>query len=278
MRLRARHPAMVAGLGVFALAFAAVFGLEVGGDLVATAVESAGNDYVVFAVFGAIALLLVFVVAASRALFGQDQAELPDPERVQTAPHPGANFDRVVDEGLGLQARFFGDGGDGLTERLRRLAAETVMRERGVSREAAREHVLAGTWTDDRDAAAFLAGPSGPGPSMESRVGAALRGQSWFQHGARAAANEVTRRAGVEAPTTGGVSAETAESAAHEGADETDTTRRKGGGGNAPAPKSIRQAATDGGASGTNGVNSTDGDERDRTADTVGSAWGGDGS
>ncbi|MFC4357943.1 hypothetical protein ACFO0N_08265 [Halobium salinum] len=266
MNLRARHPAMVVGLGVFTLALAAVLGTGVGGELAAAAVEAAGNDYVVFAVFGGIALLLVFVVAASRALFGQDQARLPDPERVQTAPHPGASFDRVVDEGLGLQARFFGDGGESVRERLRGLAAEAMMREAGVPRETARERVLAGTWTDDADAAAFLAGPSGPSPSMESRVAAAVRGRTWFQHGARVAADEVARHAGVEASTpdaddaVADTSAETLREAVGVGTGGRGGSggERGGRGGESVGPsRPGRQAAADGGR---------------RTADTVGSA------
>lgn len=205
MKLRARHPAMVAGLAVFALALTVLLGSEFGDDLAAAAVTAAGNDYLVLATFGALALLLVLVVAASRALFGQDQAEPPDPEEIRSAPHPGAGFDRVVDDGLGLRTRLFGDGGESVRERLRGHAVEAVLRGESdvASREAARERVLDGSWTDDDAAAAFLAGPAGPSPSLESRVAGAVRGETWFQYGARRAGDEVCRLLGVEAPTAG---------------------------------------------------------------------------
>lgn len=209
MNSRARYPVMAAGLAVFALALTVLLGSEFGSDLAAAAVEAAGNDYVVLAAFGAFALLLVVLVAASRTLFGQDQAEPPDPEEVRSAPHPGDDFDRVVDDGLGLRTRLFGDGGEAVRERLRDHAVETVLRDESdvTSREAARERVLDGTWTDDDAAAAFLAGPAGPSPSLESRVAGAVRGETWFQYGTRRAADEVCRLLGVEAPVGDGADA-----------------------------------------------------------------------
>jgi hypothetical protein len=144
---------------------------------------------------------------ALRAVGGQDQATPPDPEDVRTAPVPGAEFDAVVDDGVGLRERLFGDGREQVRRRLRETATQTVMRRENCGRERARESVATGTWTDDRDAAAFLGGDEGPTPPLSSRMRAALRGRSWFQHGARRAAEAVVG-AGDRRVTDGGQRAE----------------------------------------------------------------------
>jgi hypothetical protein len=260
MKLRARHPAMLAGLAVFTVAVGVVVGMEVGADVTAGLVEAAGNDYVVLAVFGAIALLLVFVVALSRALFGQEQAEPPDPEGVQTAPHPGAEFDRVVDEGLSLRTQLFGDDGEGVRERLRRAAVEVVMRGEIVARDEARDRVYDGSWTGNDAAAAFLAADGDRSPPLSARLMAAFRGRTSFQHGAEAAADEIARQAGVYAPESS-----RGERGVTRGSSDDDLpppTASESTGNRDDPPKSIRQAAADGG----------------RTADTVGSAHGGEDS
>jgi len=54
--------------------------------------------------------------------------------------------------------------------RLRSLAVTRIERVAAITPDEARERVGAGTWTDDRTAAAFLARSEGPRPSLVSRI------------------------------------------------------------------------------------------------------------
>jgi hypothetical protein len=190
--VKARTPVVALGVLVFGLALGVLVTPELGASIpVGDAVDAAGSDYKLFVVFGVFAFLVVLVVLLLRVLGGQDQATPPDPEEVRTAPVAGAEFDAVVDGGLGLRERLFGDTREQVRSRLRETATQTVMRRENCGRETARETVETGSWTDDRDAAAFVAGENGPSPPISSRASAALRGRSWFQHGARRAAEEI---------------------------------------------------------------------------------------
>lgn len=151
-------------------------------------VETLGNDYFLVATFGALALALTLVVLAIRAVHGLDQATPPDPEDVQTAPRLGEAFDDLVESGFGLRARLVGDEAERARDRVRSTAVTAHMRAANCSRSAAERAVDRGEWTDDRAAAAFLAGDDGPSPGLSDRVRAALRGESWFQYGLRRSA------------------------------------------------------------------------------------------
>jgi hypothetical protein len=165
-------------------------------------VELLGNDYLLVAPLGALAVLTVLAVLVARAREGVDQASPPDPERVPTAPHPGNEVDQLADDGLGLRARLFSNDDDRIRERLRRTAIRTVMRSDDCSREAARNRVDSGDWTDDSAAVDFLAGRDGL--SWRSRIAAAVRGESAFQHGLRRAATAIAVRSGESIYANGG--------------------------------------------------------------------------
>ncbi|MFC7157946.1 hypothetical protein ACFQPA_21235 [Halomarina halobia] len=170
------------------------------------AVDAAGSDYQLIAVFGGLALLALLTVLAARALGRVEQGRPPDPEFVERVPAPGAEFDALVEDGLGRRAALFSDAPDRVRARLRETAARTLARTDNCSREIALDRVDSGAWTDDAAAAAFL---SGRGPPVGVRVRAALRGRSWPQHGAAAAAEAIAARSergpGAEtAPVSGG--------------------------------------------------------------------------
>lgn len=197
--MKARTPIAAVGVLAFAAALAIVASPGVGDAVpVESAIEDAGSDYLLLAAFGLLALLPTVGVAILRTVGGQDQARPPDPESIQTAPQPGAEFDALVADGVTLRERVFGDARERARERLRTAAARTVMRRRTIGREAATERVGAGDWTDDRVAAAFVAGPDGPSPPIAARIRAALTGRSWFQYGLERTAAEIARQAGVE--------------------------------------------------------------------------------
>lgn len=197
--MKARYPVIALGVAIFGFAIAAILAPDVGAGLpIASAVDRAGSDYQLVSLFGVFAFLVILAVMALRAIGGTHQATPPDPERIQTAPRPGSGFDAVVDDGIGFRERFFGDREERIKERLRRTAAQLVMERDSCGREDAIGRIERGTWTENRTAAAFIAGPEGPSPGVESRVRAAIGGNSWVQYGAKHTADEIARQAGVE--------------------------------------------------------------------------------
>lgn len=181
------------GLAVFG---AAVFVVVTGNDagLVEPLLAATGNDYVLVAAFGAAALAVTALALLVRGFRGLDQATPPKPEKVRTAPHPGVEFDRTVDDGVGLSLWLASDETGRVRERLREAAIRAVMRADGASRREAREAVETGAWTDDEVATAFL-GSGGPSPGLSARLRAAARGESGFQYGARRTATAIYRTA-----------------------------------------------------------------------------------
>ncbi|WP_137287818.1 DUF7269 family protein [Halorussus salinisoli] len=176
---------IVAGAGgVLALGVALALGGDPAGGAVEAMVTALGNDYLVVVTFAGVGLL----VAASALMSGRNdalrQTETPTPEQPVTAPAAGDS----VDEALASRAALLPVVGETrreeLRERLRTAAVETWVRRGECSREEARKRLDEGTWTDDREAAAFLADR---GPGVESRVLALLRGEPWSRRGARRA-------------------------------------------------------------------------------------------
>ncbi|MDS0295931.1 DUF7269 family protein [Halogeometricum luteum] len=162
-------------------------------DAAAALVALAGNDYVLAAGVASVALLVVVAVLALRGADGVNRATPPEPETVQNAAHPGAEFDRAVGDGSRNPV-----GRDGkretVRERVREAAIRSVMYRDGVARERAAARVDAGDWTDDDAAAAFLA--ESEQQSLTTRLLAPFSGPG-FQRGAERAADEVCRLEGV---------------------------------------------------------------------------------
>ena len=179
------------GVATFGLAVATVLVPDLAAALDVTA--WAANDYLVIVPLGLAAVLVVLGVLASRSIRGVDQATPPDPERVPTADHPGADFDRLVDGGL-VTALAAHRRRDALRERLREAAFRTTMRGQQCTHRAARRAVDDGTWTDDRVAADFLADdpPSG-GPTPTTTVTALLARELPLQRRARQTALAIER-------------------------------------------------------------------------------------
>lgn len=194
------------GIAVFGGALAVIFAPGLGEALpIGVAIEALGSDYLVVAGLGVVALVVLAVMLVARAASSVDEAAPPEPEYVEQVPVLGAEFDDLVNDGLGVRATYFSDRPEEVREDLREQATRTLMRTRGVAREDARSLVESGRWTDDRAASQFLAA-QGAAP-RSARVRAALRGESWLQYGARAAADEIVRIAWEESsnggPTTG---------------------------------------------------------------------------
>ena len=185
---------LVAALGVAAFGVAAAAALVPGVASmlpVDAAVAALGLDYLLVAVLGVVALVVTLLVLALRAVGGQDQADPPAPESIETVPRLGADVDAVLEDGLGLRRRVLGDGGEPVRERFRETAVRTVARVENCEHAEARRRVRAGTWTDDAEAAAFLADGGDARATWRTRVYAALQGESPFQRGARRAVEAV---------------------------------------------------------------------------------------
>lgn len=148
------------GIAVFAVGLLAIYVPGVERVLpVAAAVEALGSDYVVVAVVGVAAVGISVVLVAVQAVRGIDESRPAVVESVETAPHPGRDLDRSFGGLSGLTST-------GATRaRLRDVAVTAVMRAEGCPRSTAERRVQEGVWTDDRVAAAFVAGAGGVGDS-----------------------------------------------------------------------------------------------------------------
>ena len=118
---------------------------------------------------GLLGLVLALIRGVGRPVEeGLERLRERPPEAVteSEAPRHGAAFDRRVAgavEGVRRQRA-------SVRGRLRSTAVRTYARATGSDESAARRAVAAGTWTDDPTAAAFLAAPDGPAPSLVSRL------------------------------------------------------------------------------------------------------------
>jgi hypothetical protein len=189
---RARTLLGTLGLVVFVVGVFTVFNPAFAAAIPVQGVaESIGGPWVFVAAFGVLAVAVVVAVLLARGVEGIDESRPPDPEDVYRVPHPGQEFDDFVEDGVGVRERLFGDRHQRTRERVATAALTTLERTRGLSRDEARDAIARGTWTDDAAAASFLSSRRTPG--LSERLVAVFRGESTFQHGARRAAQEVSR-------------------------------------------------------------------------------------
>jgi hypothetical protein len=108
------------------------------------------------------------LVSGSSAASRQFEAVVADEPETATAPEgtlAASEFDDAVERAVDGDERALAE----LGERLRRLAVARLTRE-GWDPEGADRAVAAGTWTDDRTAAAVLSGEDGPVATLGSRL------------------------------------------------------------------------------------------------------------
>lgn len=135
-----------------------------------------GNDYLLVALLGIVGVATTVTVLTQQSLRGVEQATPPDPEKPPTGERPGTKFDATVDAWRGVALWLRPGRQRRIRERLYEAAVEALTRTKGCSRKEARQMVERGTWTDDRDAAAFLANDGGIDPLVT--VGGVLRGEA----------------------------------------------------------------------------------------------------
>jgi hypothetical protein len=177
-----------AGLASLALAALVVVSPSVAAYVPMDAVlELLGNDYVLLVVVAALALAAFRVVLAARTVAGVREAT-PPPVEGTSADAPGRVLDEAID---GLSPLRVTERHRRVHERVRTAAVETVAEADRCSRDAARERVESGEWTDDRRAATFLADETLDPPGFLQRVGGCLRREDWFRRRVGAAVSAI---------------------------------------------------------------------------------------
>ena len=172
--LAAGGAAAVLGSALLFLAPRAIEGLApVEAVARSTGLSEGGTRAFVFGLVGVGCLL--WVVSAPRSAAADDggpETTFPPVEARpgDESPAVGDGFDRNLEASLAAAAE--GLDGDEVRTDLRSLATDAVAGVEGVSRQAARRRVADGEWTDDRAAAAYLAGEGAPslGRRLRSRV------------------------------------------------------------------------------------------------------------
>ncbi|WP_435178956.1 DUF7269 family protein [Halorussus sp. AFM4] len=180
--------------GVVALAAALALGGNPAGGAVAALVTALGNDYFVVASFAGAGLLVAASALASRERSGLRQTETPTPERPVTAPPAGDAVDEALASRTALLPVVGRERREELRERLRTAAVETRVRRGECGPEEARRRLDEGSWTDDPEAAAFLAGRD---PGTDARLEALLRLEPWSRRGARRAVRAIADEGGA---------------------------------------------------------------------------------
>ncbi len=142
-----RRVLVAAGFGLFAVSLA---------ELVRPGVSPIPGDELLLTAVGAVALLYAVAAALTRRRTGPERVETPDVELPEPATVPGDDIGAVLQRFPGAE-RVYAGAGTSRRNGLRRAAVAVLTRYRGLEPGAARQQVAEGAWTDDSDAARFLA-------------------------------------------------------------------------------------------------------------------------
>jgi uncharacterized protein (DUF58 family) len=172
-----------------------------------------GNELVLTAT-GGVALLYTLSAAYLRRRTGPEHAETPDVELGENTEVPGQDLQSLLQGFPGRENVYSGvvptrrDG-------LRRAAIALLTRYRGIDAATAREQVSEGTWTDDPEAAAFLADRT-TGPPLRRRLRTLFALEPYRRRARAQTTDAVAAVAGVDADEPTPEDLETAEtSTAH---------------------------------------------------------------
>ena len=186
---------LAASLGVLALGTSLV-------AIVAPGLLGVDLDRIVVSVVGVLALLQALRVIQRRRHAELDEAGTPDPELPFATPVPGEDLDSVLDGFLDTRRMYY--RGNRVREGLRSAAVAVLTRYGGYSEAEAGAALEAGTWTEDRVAAAFLGSGAAPGLPVRARVRNWLRRESPTRRGIRHAVDAIAGVAGFTSGSDGG--------------------------------------------------------------------------
>lgn len=144
---------------------------------VAAVVAALGNDYLLVAALAALVLVATLAVLGLRWVTGVSEATTPTVETAASGA-PGRDVDETLDS---LPPVRVTPAQRRLHRRLRSAAIGVVAEATQRSRGDARARVEDGTWTDDAEAAAFVADEELQPPPVAQRLGARLRREHWFR-------------------------------------------------------------------------------------------------
>lgn len=181
--------AVIGGL-VFALGLLTLVAPSAAAASLGALVVLLGNDYLVVAILGVLALVLLVGILVATGRAGFDQGRPPAPEGVYPVPRFGEEIDAFI-AGGGFAGSSGDDRHDEIRAELREVAITTVMRDGNLTRSEALDRIEAGTWTDDDVAATYLA--EGKTPSLGSRLRATFGGESPAEQAVRVTAAEIGR-------------------------------------------------------------------------------------
>lgn len=128
-----------------------------------------------------------------RTVAGPETTALPGPGTGRSARVPGEAVDRRL-----ARAASDADERAAIRERVADLAAARIARREGCTPERAREHLAAGTWTDDERAAGYLAGET-PDAGIGAHLRALATGASIHRRNAARAIRAVAALDGADA-------------------------------------------------------------------------------
>ena len=186
-----------------------------------------GTDYTAVTVVAFLAVVQALRVARARKATEVRSAETPDVESVEAMPTPGDDFDREVAALRSGPRRTMIHKRADLHEALKATAITAVANRENCSREAARERIEAGTWTDDVYAASFLGGTEAPNPPLLARVKVAASGLSAHQFHIRRSADAVARVAGVVDASESATRSESTEASGEDAREITETAEHR---------------------------------------------------
>lgn len=183
--MKLQHVVLATGIVALALGILA---------LVAPGIFPFAVDRVFVTLVGVFALLLAWGAIAHYRDGEREESEFGDVERVRAVPSPGDGFGDAIrlflpTSRLHYQRRR-------IREALHAAAVSVLTRYEGYAEDAATAAIESGTWTTNRDAAAFLGGDDADPAPIRSLVRDVARREPSFYSGIRYTVNELATMAG----------------------------------------------------------------------------------
>lgn len=160
-------------------------------------------DRVVVTAIGLVAVVQAGRVVQARRAADREEAATPDPERVARPPPPGDDLETALEQFLDARTIYFHRSR--IREALRSAATAVLTRYAAYSSADIPAVLRTGAWTDDRYAAAFLAGDAAPVPPLRAQLRALVRGESGFHRGVRHTVEAIAAAAGIHREARGSV-------------------------------------------------------------------------